>query len=63
MEGETILYFPFGIGVPSLKIGKYLTLSFDEKRVMGLAGRKIVETKFDRRIVVDAYLRTVTELS
>ena len=38
------------------KIEKFLSLSYDEKRAMGLAGRSKVEKEFDRNIVVDKYL-------
>jgi galacturonosyltransferase len=38
------------------KIEKFLALTFDEKRQMGLVGRMKVEREFDRQIVVDAYL-------
>ena len=38
------------------KIEKFLALSYEEKCQMGLAARKIVEQKFDRKLVVNAYL-------
>ena len=37
------------------KIEKFLSLSYEEKKQMGLAGRAKVEKEFDRQIVVDAY--------
>ena len=37
-------------------VEKFLALSNAEKAAMGLAGRKKVETQFDRQIVVKAYL-------
>ena len=38
------------------KIELFIKLSHDEKRVMGLYGRKKVENEFNRQIVVNAYL-------
>lgn len=39
------------------KIEKFLALSHEEKKQMGLAGRAKVEREFDRQIVVEAYLK------
>ncbi len=41
------------------KIEKFLALSYEEKRKMGLAGRAKVEKEFDRQIVVDAYIKEI----
>ena len=41
------------------KIELFLSLSFDERRKMGLAGRKKVEREFDRQIVVAKYIEQV----
>lgn len=41
------------------KMEKFLRLSFEEKREMGLRGRQKVEKEFDRQIVVDAYLQEI----
>lgn len=41
------------------KIEKFIKLSFEEKKTMGLAGRKKVEEQFDRQIVVDAYINQI----
>ena len=38
------------------KIESFLALSWNQRRDMGLLGRKKVELEFDRRIVVDKYL-------
>jgi len=38
------------------KIEQFLSLSYDEKKNMGLAGRKKVEKEFDRKIVTAKYL-------
>ena len=39
----------------------YLSNANDERKEMGLAGRKKVEKEFDRQIVVDAYLSEVSK--
>ena len=41
------------------KIERFLKLSNQEKKLMGLAGRKKVENEFDRKKVVDAYLEEI----
>ena len=41
------------------KVEKFLQLSNEERKQMGLAGRKKVEKEFDRKIVVDAYLKEI----
>lgn len=41
------------------KIEKFLSLSHEERRNMGLAGRAKVEKEFDRQIVVDKYLKEI----
>jgi len=44
------------------KIEKFLELKHEQKMQMGLAGRTKVEREFDRRIVVDAYLKELENL-
>lgn len=44
------------------QIEKFILLSNEEKAIMGVAGRKKVEREFDRKIVIDAYLREVDSL-
>lgn len=44
------------------KIEKFLKLSVDERKKMGLAGRKKVEKEFDRQIVIDKYLRELQQI-
>lgn len=39
-----------------MQIEKFLALSLEERKAMGLAGRAKVEKEFDRQIVVDKYL-------
>lgn len=41
------------------KIEKFLSLPWDKKRQMGLAGREKVEKEFDRRIVVEKYITEI----
>ena len=41
------------------QIEKFLNLSWEERRKMGLAARHKVEKEFDRKIVVDAYLEEI----
>lgn len=41
------------------KIEKFLSLSWEERKNMGLAGRVKVEKEFDRRIVVEKYLKEI----
>ena len=43
-------------------IEKFLALSWEEKRDMGLAGRKKVEKEFDRNIVVEKYMEEIKKL-
>lgn len=43
------------------KIEKFLTLSFEEKKQMGIKARKLVENNFDRQHVVDAYMNEIYE--
>ena len=44
------------------KIEKFLALSHEQKMQMGLAGRAKVEHEFDRKIVVEAYLKELENL-
>ena len=44
------------------KLEQFILLPSEEKVAMGLAGRKKVETQFDRRIVVDEYLKAIKSL-
>lgn len=40
-------------------IEKFMKLSNEERKKMGLAGRKKVEVQFDRKLVVEAYMREI----
>ena len=44
------------------KIEKFIALPWEEKRQMGLNGRRKVEKEFDRQIVVDAYLQEINAI-
>lgn len=37
-------------------VGKFLAMPVDQRKAMGLAGRRKVEKEFDRQIVVEAYM-------
>ena len=39
------------------KLERFLSLSWEQRRDMGLAGRAKVEREFDRKIVVEKYLK------
>lgn len=41
------------------KVEKFMKLSNEERRNMGIAGRKKVEKEFDRNIVIENYLREI----
>ena len=41
------------------KIEKFLSLSVEERKSMGLAGRAKVEQEFDRKIVINKYMDEV----
>ena len=40
-------------------VERFLALPYEQKVAMGLAGRKKMETEFDRRIVTDAYMKEI----
>lgn len=44
------------------QIEKFMELSKEERRTMGLAGRKKVEKEFDRQIVIEQYLKVVQSI-
>ncbi len=43
-------------------VDKFMQLSIEEKKNMGLAGRRKVEKEFDRNIVVEAYMKEINSL-
>ncbi|MDE7341038.1 MAG: glycosyltransferase family 4 protein [Lachnospiraceae bacterium] len=44
------------------KMNKFLSLSYQEKKNMGLMGRDRIEKKFDRKVVVDAYMECIRKI-
>lgn len=44
-------------------IDKFMQLTYEEKKQMGLAGRRKVENEFDRQIVIENYLREIEDNS
>lgn len=43
-------------------VERFLAMSYEQKKQMGLEGRKKVEREFDRQIVVKAYLEAINQL-
>ena len=59
-DGETGFIVPVRDSAALIEaIEKFLALSREQKRAMGLAGREKVEREFDRRIVVGKYMDEV----
>ena len=44
------------------QVERFLALSWEERKNMGLAGRAKVEKEFDRQIVIDQYLQEVQRI-
>lgn len=44
-------------------IEKFLNLAYEEKKEMGVAGRKKVEREFDRQIVIDKYIAEIDRIN
>ena len=44
------------------KIERFITLSNEEKKAMGIAGRHHIEKNFSRERVIEAYLETIKKL-
>ena len=42
-------------------ISRFSSLDLSRRKEMGLASRRVVEARFDRRIVVDAYLEVISK--
>ncbi len=61
-EGKTGYLFETGNAEDlTAKVEQFLGLSFEEKKAMGIAGRKKIEAEFDRQIVIDRYLDEVRD--
>lgn len=43
-------------------VEKFITIPYEQKKEMGIAGRKKVEQQFDRQIVINAYLKEINNL-
>lgn len=43
-------------------IEKFIALPYEDKKAMGIAGRKKMEQEFDRQIVVDAYMEEIENI-
>ena len=43
-------------------IEKFIALSYEQKKAMGLAGRKKMERDFDRQKVVNAYIEEINKV-
>ncbi|MBY0145912.1 glycosyltransferase family 4 protein [Neobacillus niacini] len=57
----------FGFEVRSVdslveSIIKFINLSYEQKKAMGIAGRKKMEKEYDRKIVINAYLEEIRNL-
>jgi len=62
-DGITGYLFETGNSIDLIdKVEKFIGLSYEDKKKMGLAGRVKVEKEFDRQIVVDTYLREVEKV-
>lgn len=63
VEGKTgYLYEPGNSQELVKKVGKFLGLSFEEKKAMGIAGHEMVAKKFNRQFIVDKYLDEVKKI-
>lgn len=45
------------------QIEKFINLSFSERKQMGINGRKLIENKYDRKIVVNKYIEAIKKYS
>jgi glycosyltransferase involved in cell wall biosynthesis len=57
----------FGFEVKSVEslveaIIKFIKLPYEQKKAMGIAGRKKMENEYDRRIVINAYMNEINNL-
>ena len=62
-DGITGYLFETGNAEDLIKqVDKFLHLSYEQKSVMGIEGRKRIESKFNRQIVIDKYLDEVNAI-
>ena len=62
MSGKSLLVLGASseVGIKLIKaVEKFLMLSWDDKKRMGIEARRKVEREFDRQIVVDRYVDEV----
>jgi len=60
-DGVNGYLFPKGDATALVKrIERFIAIPWEEKREMGLSGRRKMEKEFDRSIVVDAYLKEIS---
>ncbi|MEC2159787.1 glycosyltransferase family 4 protein [Virgibacillus halodenitrificans] len=59
-----------GFGFEAMNVGslveaitKFINLPYDEKREMGISGRRKIENEFDRNIVINAYLQEINMIT
>ncbi len=57
-----IMFQPRSVDDLITAIEKFIKLPYEEKKSMGLAGRKKVEREFDRALIVDAYMTAVNQI-
>lgn len=57
-----LLCEPKSVGSLTEAIEKFLKLTYDKKKAMGLSGRKKVEQEFDRQIVINKYMNEIKNL-
>lgn len=62
IDGITGYLFETGNAVDlTKKVINYIKLEYNEKKQMGILGRRKVEKEFDRKIIIDAYLSEVED--
>ena len=44
-------------------VERFLNLTYEKKKQMGIEARKKIEREFDRRVVIDAYLKEINSIS
>ncbi|MGH0052901.1 MAG: glycosyltransferase family 4 protein [Sphaerochaetaceae bacterium] len=58
-EISGIMFEPKSTEALIMAIEKFIALPYEKKRAMGLAGRKKVEQEYDRKIIVQAYMKAI----
>ncbi|MCL2088613.1 MAG: glycosyltransferase family 4 protein [Oscillospiraceae bacterium] len=61
-DGATGYLYPSGdVAALAMMIERFASLPHEQRRQMGLAGRKKIESEFNRNIVIDAYMEEITK--